>query len=351
MIQLEIPKNLLDRDRLSPTEIGSYTTMVHTPEISKYLEVHYGRKNLALKVLTLNTAKRVEEGPRWGRVSLRHATIIQNLFAREGRAPRVFGWVAVNGLVAQVTEYLELVRGSSAVEHRARVEDLIKLIAKYNLKVVSKNLDAGMRNWRGDKFVDFSHFQFRDFEGYVASLGTRARIRRGEVLSKAYQPIEEIGVTGTRNIKARIENLRLQDISWEGKNVLDVGCNFGIFCRYAVDAGARRVVGIDRKGDLAFEINNVLGYWNLDIIQAKLPGIRLPRFDIVLMMAFHNYVGGLEAALTFIAPVVNNLLIVESHGGEDRDECEQVLQRFFPRVDYLGYIEDPMIRHQWYCWK
>lgn len=346
MKKLTVPTALLDRAKLPHSEIGSYSLMVFTPKISEHLRNIYGRKGLALKVFR---TKDDRKNPRWGKTSLFHATIIQNLFAREGLAPRVFDWISVNGYLAQVTQYL---KKTHPEDHRVRVKKLIALLDKYNLVSVAKNLDAGVRNWRDGKFVDFSHLQFKDYPAYIASLDTRARTRRGKLLSRAYQPVPDLNIKGTRNIPARMENLRLHDINWTGRHVLDVGCNFGTFSRYAHDAGAKRVFGVDKCGELAFEINNVLRYWNLDFITGSLPGkIKLPRVHTAFMMAFHNYVGGLEAALSFVSPVVNNLLILESHGGEERKKYEEILPKYFKRVDYLGFIEDPMVRHQWHCWK
>ena len=348
MIKLQVAPALLDRTKLKHSEIGSFSTMVFTPEISKQLEKIYHRKKLALKVFKNQAGAK---NPRWGNgVGLHRATVIQNLCAREGLAPRVYAWVSVNGRLAQVTEYLP--KESKPMDHRARVKKLEEFMDKNELISIAKNTDAGVRNWRGRKFVDFSHLQFKDYDGYLASLDTRARTRRGKLLEKAYQPVPELGITGSRNIPARMKNLQLDKVDWKGKTVLDVGCNFGAFSRYATDAGASRVAGVDKNGQLAFEINNVLRYWNLDIIAEKLPGkIRLPKVQIGFMMAFHNYVGGLEAALSFVAPVCSHLLIIESHGGEDRGECELVLKKFFPRIHYLGFVKDPQVRHQWHCWK
>jgi len=348
MIKIKVAPALLDRTKLKHSEIGSYSLMVFTPEISKQLEKIYLRKGLALKVFkTKDNAK----NPRWGNgVGLHTATIIQNLCARENLAPRVYDWASVNGKLAQVTEYVKKAAGPQ--DHRARVRKLQAFMGKYDLISVAKNTDAGVRNWRGYKFVDFSHLQFKDYDGYIASLDARARTRRGKLLSRAYQPVPELNIQGSRNVPVRMDNLQLGTIDWKGKRVLDVGCNFGAFSRYATDAGATRVTGVDKCGELTFEINNVLGYWNLDVIAGKLPGkIKLPKVQIGFMMAFHNYVGGLGAALSFVAPVISHLLIVESHGGEDRGKCELVLKQSFQRVHYLGFVEDPQVRHQWHCWK
>ena len=354
-LSLNINSELLNRKRISNTEFGSYAVMVNTPEIAKTLYSHYGRRGLALKVFSgmapqLQISDSVSN-PSYGLTSLHHATVIQNLLAREGITPRVYGLASVNGLMAQVTDYIRKTPNMYPKDLKPKLAELDRIFEKYNLKMLSKNLDGGPANWRDGKYIDFSHFEFVDYEAYLLQLDMRARTRRGVVLSKAYQPVVELGIVGSRDVEARIANLNLQAIPFDGASVLDVGCSFGTFSRYAIDAGARRVIGIDKNGQLAFEINNILGYWNLDIITADvreyLPKKKV-RFDIVFLMAVQNYIGGIEPALDIVTPVTKNLLIVESHGGESKELYETVFAKYnFSSIEYLGYVEDPMRRHQW----
>lgn len=371
---ITVKPDLLDRDSLSRFEKGSYSIILNTPSVESRLKATYGRKGLCLKVLKgMTEGREVRVGKSellYGKVSLLHATLIQNRFARKGLSPRVFGWAVVNGLVAQVMPYIVRTRDPAPEAHDKRVQEALGVLGELDLVNLAPEPDLGVNNWRGGKLVDFSHFEFRDFEGYLENLDVRARTRRGVVLDKAYQavppttavpsehadrePAEILEIAGTRDNGLRVKNLQLEKIRWKGKNVLDVGCNLGAYSRYAVDAGARRVIGVDRMGDLAFEVNNVLGYWNLDVVQTNLPGyfkkVKMPKIDYVFMMAFHSYVGGLDEALKFVFPVVKTLLILESHGGEDQAECEEVLRKYFSRIDYLGFVKDPQVRHQWHCW-
>jgi len=358
-LSFKVNSELLNRKKISNTEFGSYAIMVDTPETAKTLSAHYGRRGLALKVFS-GMASHLQildsnPNPSYGLVSVHNATVIQNLFAREGMAPRVYGLASVNGLVAQVTEYISKTPNMYPEVLTPKLEETYRILDKYNLKMLSTNLDGGPANWRNGKYIDFSHFEFRDYEAYLKQLDIRARTRRGVVLNKAYQPVPELGIIGSRDVEARIANMNLKAVHFAGADVLDVGCSFGTFSRYATDAGARRVIGIDKNGQLAFEINNVLGYWNMDIVTADIreyiPKKKF-RFNIVFLMAVQNYIGGIEAALTTVAPVTKNLLIVESHGGESEEMYAEVFAKFdFKKVEYLGYIEDPMQRHQWFCFK
>jgi len=357
---------LLDREQVTRTQgFGSYTIMVNTPEAEKVLRARYGRRGLGLKVFKGMSESRILDpwklNPTWGKVSIEHASIIQNLFAHEGISPRVYGLASVNGILAQVTDYIERTPDPEQSEQDARVRKLEQLIKKYKLVSLSLSPDFGLANWRDNKYIDFSHLDFIDFQAYKDELDIRARTRRGIVLQKAYQPVPPLGIPGSRKIVARIANLKLKTLPFKGTNVLDAGCNLGAFSRYSIDAGARRVIGIDKIGQLTFEVNNLLGYWNLDIVTEDIleyvarnhkSNPRGFKFDIVFLMAVQNYLGGIEVALKAITPVAKNLIIVESHGGESREVYEKIFVKFnFTKVEYLGYVQDPQIRHQWHLYK
>ena len=362
---ITIPESLLDRDKLTRFECGSYAVIVKTPEVQKELKAYYGRNGLCLKVLKGQVPEREIKVSQvkylYGAVSLDEATILQNLIARKGLAPRVYGWASVNGLVAQVVDYVPRIPDPKGKALSDRRDNILAIFEEMGVESVARDIDLGVNNWRSNQLVDFSHFKFKDIDEYLNSLNIRTRTRRDEVLPKAYQPIPQLGIPGSRDVVARIANLRLESVPFEGATVLDIGCNFGTFCRYATDAGASRVLGIDKVGQLSFEVNNFLGYWNLDIVEASiLPYVeekreaypRGFRFDIVFLMAVQNYIGGIESALNAIYPVTKKILIVESHGNEDPKIYEEVFAKFkFSDVEYLGYIEDPQRRHQWRCYK
>ena len=56
-----------------------------------------------------------------------------------------------------------------------------------------------------------------------------------------YQEMD--GLTGQRNIEFRKDFFNKED--FENKSVLDVGCNMGQMCQYAVSLGAKKVTGVD----------------------------------------------------------------------------------------------------------
>ena len=159
-LSFKVNSELLNRKKISNTEFGSYAIMVDTPETAKTLSAHYGRRGLALKVFS-GMASHLQildsnPNPSYGLVSVHNATVIQNLFAREGIAPRVYGLASVNGLVAQVTEYVRKTPNMYPKVLTPKLEEVYKILDKYNLKMLSKNLDGGPANWRNEQYIDFN---------------------------------------------------------------------------------------------------------------------------------------------------------------------------------------------------
>lgn len=79
---------------------------------------------------------------------------------------------------------------------------------------------------------------------------------------------------------------------FKGKNVLDLGCGFGWHCRYAIENGAKSVVGVDLSEKMlarAKEINNLEGI----VYERKaLEDVDFPaeQFDIIISSLTLHYV-------------------------------------------------------------
>ena len=75
-----------------------------------------------------------------------------------------------------------------------------------------------------------------------------------------------------------------------GKSVLDLGCGYGWFCRWAADAGAARVLGVDVSEKMLAQARSmgeypVVDYARLDMEQLALPPAS---YDLVYSsLAFH----------------------------------------------------------------
>lgn len=85
-----------------------------------------------------------------------------------------------------------------------------------------------------------------------------------------------------------------------GRRVLDLGCGYGWFCRWARDAGASQVVGIDVSEKMlaragAYPADPALTYRRADLETVELPP---HSFDVVFSSLAFHYVARLDRLLT-----------------------------------------------------
>lgn len=334
------------------TDESSFCIVAYNNYIESLLVGYYGQYGLCLKIFKQPAGEgETADSFRWGGVSLRGCVVIQNLFARAGIAPRVFDVVRVNDdRLALVTPFLPPGIQPSA----ERVDRLRQLADDYKLGVRKNHWDVNPRNWRCGLFVDFSGFHFEDPHGYEAALVRQAHTRRGEYIGMAYQPVDELNIRGTRDMETRIKAMRLGEIDFTGKTVLDIGCNLGYLCRWATEQGAWRVVGVDRIADLTFQIANWMGDWQTDYLCLRLPdevggiaeasGIR--EFDVVIATAVVKHLGGMAP---WLRELCADLFIFEGHGTIEAAVYEPQLRDHFETVNYIGQTDDNYARHLFQC--
>ncbi|MGL4449965.1 MAG: class I SAM-dependent methyltransferase [Sarcina sp.] len=88
------------------------------------------------------------------------------------------------------------------------------------------------------------------------------------------------------------ETLKNMIPNLEGKKVLDLGCGFGWHCKYAIDKGAKEVVGIDLSKKMlakAMEINSdeKIKYVNMDIENSELED---NYYDVIISSLALHYI-------------------------------------------------------------
>jgi SAM-dependent methyltransferase len=81
-----------------------------------------------------------------------------------------------------------------------------------------------------------------------------------------------------------------------GRNVLDLGCGFGWFCRWAREAGAGQVLGIDVSANMlararAMTADDAITYAEADMEHLELPGAA---FDLVFSSLALHYIVDLD---------------------------------------------------------
>ena len=173
-----------------------------------------------------------------------------------------------------------------------------------------------------------------------------------------YQGVPAIGLGGRRDFQRRIEWMRLDEIDFRGRSVLDIGCNLGNFCREAAQRGAVRAVGVDlpEATGPAAEIANWLGFWNLDFLALDLPGQAaeitaqsgIASFDVVFLLAAVRHVGGWA---DWINDLCADVLYLEGHSVDKPETYQARLEQDFRKVEYMGQTKDHFSRPLFRCRK
>lgn len=338
---------------------GQNAYIAKSPDLEAVLQEVFKRPRLCLKLFKKLPPETTPEQFEWSGTTLIEATKVQNLFAMHGLARRVYAIVMVNGeRLAQVTRYADG-KGDPDVNLAK------KLARKYRIGA-KRRRDVGgyierQTKWIGRHMIDFGGFYFRDPKWYEKRLQDHVIRYRKKPHSDGlgYQPCDELGIGGRRNIEARIKQMKLGNEDFTGKTVLDIGCNNGAFCRYAAEHEAKRVVGVDHKyikGNR--QLFNWLGLWNVDFIQITLPhgwqrireksGIK--QFDVVFCLSVAGHVGGYAS---WIPALAGDMMYFSGQSVEPRDLYQKKLENDFEEVKWLGYVRDePNRKHPlWRCRK
>lgn len=80
------------------------------------------------------------------------------------------------------------------------------------------------------------------------------------------------------------------------KRVLDLGCGFGWHCRYAVENGAKSVIGIDISQKMLSEAKSKTEYENIEYICMSIEDIDFPdnSFEVVISSLALHYIQAFE---------------------------------------------------------
>ncbi|MEG0668440.1 MAG: methyltransferase domain-containing protein [Clostridium sp.] len=84
--------------------------------------------------------------------------------------------------------------------------------------------------------------------------------------------------------------------SLENKNILDLGCGFGWHCRYAVEKGAKSVVGIDISERMINEAKEKTTSKLIEYIQKPIEDVEYPdgKFDVAISSLALHYLESCE---------------------------------------------------------
>jgi len=344
---------------------GQNAWVAKTTTIMNLLYQKYGRRNLCLKVFRpLNEMERENTGAFcWSGVTLHEATRVQNLFAMRGLAPRVYGIVLLNDRqLAQVTDFANG-KGKPDKERAAQVAEKFHISA-FDLQSSERDIAqylARHPKWVGRWLVDFGRLYFAKPEEYENRLRRHVAIyhKKPHKEKIGYQPCPELGIGGRRDIDRRRKWMRLDEIDFVDKTVLDIGCNQGAITRLAEKLGAKRSVGVDHKFTRGnAELANWLGYWNTDFLELSLPRDRgqirsqtgIKAFDIVFCLSTLGHAGGYAPWFPKLV-AEGGVTVFEGQGRDKRETYQKVLERDFRKVEWLGWVKDHGRHPLWRCWK
>jgi len=311
-------------------------------------------------------ALRVFKGATWQGTDFKEATIIQNIFWIYGLAPRVLDFFEYKEdkhiIGIQIIEYikecnLHINHKEVKIKYASKIRELIK-IAKDNfihINNLTKDIYGNKHNWRGDKYVDFGAFYFKDKNMYkdklikkIISVTHFGKAYQGAKAS--YQSIPDWELDGKRKTLYRIKTLKLDAVSLEGKSVIDIGCNLGLLMHYAYKNGAKRVVGYDLPNIV--EVAREFANFN-EIFDMKFYGLNLIKeppkesADIVFFLAMREYLGFPK----WLPEITNDICFYEGHAKEEKINTEENLKKLFKRVEYIGESNDRSVRPLFICYK
>jgi len=156
----------------------------------------------------------------------------------------------------------------------------------------------------------------------------------------------------------RVEMMKLDELDFASKTVLDIGCSLGLFCHDALERGAKRAVGIERgqkRIDVCYEVANWLGCWNTDFLDFNLPTERgkiveetgIASFDVVYALSVDRQVG----YDSWMAEMCDDVFYLEGHVPDREHTYRERLKADFSEVEYLGMTRDHGPRPLFRCRK
>jgi SAM-dependent methyltransferase len=135
-----------------------------------------------------------------------------------------------------------------------------------------------------------------------------------------YQTFDD--AEGMVDSRAKLEAFAIPPMS--GKSFLDIGCNEGYYCGYALVNGARRVVGID--GNKPFIEAAKRRFPAVEFIHSDWSKLPDEKFDVVLHASCIHYISSVDATIAHLKNIAkcvatHGTLILELgvHTGPDRN--------------------------------
>ena len=326
---------------------GNWSRYFNTKESIERLGLRY-KDGIGIKVLL----EEMTSGAVLEDFYIEEYCIIHSYFANKGIAPKIYNFGKVYGY-----NYVE-------------IEDVVNKKNNINVTkdvVIEASESAGFiiphmiefkhpdgKNFLNGYYLDFHGFKIdkEKFERWFKDIVKDSHWgnkKNGERYS--YQG--NVIVDGKRDIEQRVDEMNLRSCDFDGKTVLDVGCNLGTMSLWARDNGASKVVGVEcfHNFKLLADIykfytkTNNVEFIEEEIIPEEID--KFGKFDIVFYFAVEASLGIPEK----LKDITNELLIYEGHNTKDQRRIELKLGELFTLVELVGYTTDRSKRPIFYCYK
>lgn len=336
------------KNEKSPSvKYGKHSFFISDPEFVKERSTFILPKGCGIKVF---------KNADWQGTDMEDVAIIQNIYWIHGLAPRVREIVKFETRTKydHFAQVVEVATGAHTLKNIPELER----IAEENFITVqygdAHNEPENRKNWIHGKYLDFGGFKI-DREAYKEDLIKRinkvthyGHLVGGEHIS--YQSIDELKLDGKRKMGYRIDRLRLNEIDFKDKSVMDLGCNLGMILHYAYSKGAAKLSGYDLTPIIlvAREYANLRARFRFDYYAQNLKE-NPPRekADIVFYLAMSQYLGFPE----WLKDITNEICFYEGHANTSPVEAEAQLKKLFPQVINLGFTDDRDVRPIFKCLK
>ena len=244
---------------------------------------------------------------------------IQNICAIKGFAPRIWDVILLD---YEGKTYPSLLTDNviELSENRMEIMNNVLVTGReygFYLKFPDYNQAT---NFRDGKYVDFQGSVLEDnYEEMMLERYKKKVLFSGNV----YQSLP--------NLEGYRKGNRIKEDLTEyikGKNVWDIGCSGGEFCRLSLDLGANRVLGVDLPEVIegAFEVSNFMGYYNIDWLGLDMKRDQDLTFefepDVIFYMSMQRHLG--------LPPYLNRakIIVYEQNGDETMEEIISRLEQF-----------------------